>query len=490
MRKIIFLTLLTASASILQAQIYLADNGLTVTGTGNQKKVSLGSTTVMANSQTLFDFGTNVSTSVLFRKGATNYFFIGNNGSIGINTITPLSTVKLDVNGTIRATALLFPTSAAAGKILSSDASGNANWTSYTAGYIKSNGTLFTSSPTIAGSDVSGNISGNAANVTGTITIANGGTGGTTQNVALNNLLPSQASNAGKVLQTNGTDASWVAAAGGSSPWTTSGSNINNSNSGNVGIGAANPATKLHVVGDIRADGGILNFVNNCTSCSSLIPTASFGTTAINGLQIRAKTGSSTDFGFFDPSGNTYLLAYTGSNSLYFGDDAVLNPTKKLYLDGKSDTYISEVTGNTIGFITGGSERLRIDASGNLGIGITTVPVGYKLAVAGNIITEKVRVKLQSAGWPDYVFHSGYQLPSIKEVEQFIKENKHLPGVLSAQEVGKNGLDLGDNQAIMLKKIEELTLYIIELNKKSEKQDKELKDLRKEFEELRKAISN
>jgi hypothetical protein len=114
------------------------------------------------------------------------------------------------------------------------------------------------------------------------------------------------------------------------------------------------------------------------------------------------------------------------------------------------------------------TEAMRILNNGNVLMG-TTDDVGYKLAVKGNIITEKIKVKLQSAGWPDYVFNGEYKLPSLKETEQFIQQNNHLPGVPSAATIEKEGLDLGDGQAVLLKKIEELTLYMIEMNKKIEK---------------------
>lgn len=114
----------------------------------------------------------------------------------------------------------------------------------------------------------------------------------------------------------------------------------------------------------------------------------------------------------------------------------------------------------------------------------------YKLAVNGNAIFEKVTVKLYS-NWPDYVFNKNYDLPSLKTIETFINNNKHLPGVPSADEVKKEGIDLGDNQAILLKKVEELTLYIIEQNKKIEKLEAEkdaLKNLQKQIDELKALI--
>jgi len=128
------------------------------------------------------------------------------------------------------------------------------------------------------------------------------------------------------------------------------------------------------------------------------------------------------------------------------------------------------------------TERMRIDAQGNVSIGAISA-YGYKLAVAGNMIAEKIRVKLQT-NWPDYVFHESHSLPSIKELETFIKTNKHLPGVPTAKETKENGIDLGQNQAILLEKIEELTLYLIEQNKKIEAQQKRLEEQDKRLKEL------
>lgn len=95
----------------------------------------------------------------------------------------------------------------------------------------------------------------------------------------------------------------------------------------------------------------------------------------------------------------------------------------------------------------------------------------YKLYVEGGILTEKVKVALRStANWADYVFADDYKLKPLKEVETFIKTNNHLPGIESAQELVEKGLDLGEMQAKQMGKIEELTLYIIEQDKKIEQQ--------------------
>lgn len=107
-------------------------------------------------------------------------------------------------------------------------------------------------------------------------------------------------------------------------------------------------------------------------------------------------------------------------------------------------------------------EALRIDNLGNVGIG-TSTPT-EKLAVNGNIRTKKIIVT--QSEWPDYVFDSAYNLPSLESISSYIKENKHLPEMPSATAIEKDGHDLGEVQRLLLKKVEELTLYVIELERK------------------------
>lgn len=102
-------------------------------------------------------------------------------------------------------------------------------------------------------------------------------------------------------------------------------------------------------------------------------------------------------------------------------------------------------------------------SSGNVGIG-TTDTKGYKLAIAGSVVAESVTVKLQ-ANWPDYTFKNDYKLLPLKEVEAFINENSHLPEVPSEAEVKNNGINIAEINATLLKKIEELTLYVIQQQK-------------------------
>lgn len=116
---------------------------------------------------------------------------------------------------------------------------------------------------------------------------------------------------------------------------------------------------------------------------------------------------------------------------------------------------------------------------GKMGIGVNTFPAGesYRLYVEGGIRTRKVKV--DQAVWSDYVFDSSYQLRPLQQVEAFIKTNKHLPEVPSAEEVKKEGTDVADTQALLLKKIEELTLYIIEQEKRLKSVEQELSDIKK-----------
>jgi len=118
--------------------------------------------------------------------------------------------------------------------------------------------------------------------------------------------------------------------------------------------------------------------------------------------------------------------------------------------------------------------------------GATTAQIAnYSLAVRGTAVMDRVKVKTYG-GWPDFVFEEKYNLLPLPELEQFIKTNKHLPEVASAADVEKEGIDLGDNQKVLLKKVEELTLYLIEQNKKLALQGNEINNLKLQLSRLEK----
>ena len=117
-----------------------------------------------------------------------------------------------------------------------------------------------------------------------------------------------------------------------------------------------------------------------------------------------------------------------------------------------------------------------------IGSNVSKTPAGYRLYVEDGILTEKVKVAIKTtADWSDKVFDAGYKLKSLAEVNQFILTNKHLPGVPSAADVVEQGVDVGKMDAKLLEKIEELTLYSIQLEKDNQQQrtinEQQAKDL-------------
>ncbi|QRY57122.1 hypothetical protein [Sphingobacterium siyangense] len=115
-------------------------------------------------------------------------------------------------------------------------------------------------------------------------------------------------------------------------------------------------------------------------------------------------------------------------------------------------------------------------SQGNLGIG--TKNPQDKLSVNGKIRAHEIRVTTATADWPDYVFKADYDLKPLSEIEQYIKNKGHLPGVPTASEAESNGIELGELNKVLLKKIEELTLHAIETKKHIEQQDKEISALK------------
>lgn len=135
---------------------------------------------------------------------------------------------------------------------------------------------------------------------------------------------------------------------------------------------------------------------------------------------------------------------------------------------------------STLDFGTNNVSRMRINADGKVVIGAAATPAGYRLFVEEGILTEKVKVAIKtSAEWSDYVFSNEYQLAKLSEVEDYVNEFQHLPGMPSAQEVVENGIDVAKMDAKLLAKIEELTLYLIEMNARMLKMEKALEEFKK-----------
>lgn len=111
-----------------------------------------------------------------------------------------------------------------------------------------------------------------------------------------------------------------------------------------------------------------------------------------------------------------------------------------------------------------------IITASKIGVGIPSseIPKDYKVAIAGGLIVEDVLIELKET-WPDYVFGKEYSLLPLKEVENYIMRNGHLKNIPSAQKVANEGINVGEMNVKLLEKIEELTLYIIQQEKRIEK---------------------
>ena len=131
-------------------------------------------------------------------------------------------------------------------------------------------------------------------------------------------------------------------------------------------------------------------------------------------------------------------------------------------------TWQYDIGGGFMSFYQGSvGNRLVIRNDGNVGIGTTSPDA--KLAVKGHIHTQEVRVDMTGSMVPDYVFEDSYNLRPLSELENYINQNKHLPEVPSATEIEANGVKLAEMNMVLLKKVEELTLYVIELKKEVDK---------------------
>jgi hypothetical protein len=117
----------------------------------------------------------------------------------------------------------------------------------------------------------------------------------------------------------------------------------------------------------------------------------------------------------------------------------------------------------------------KLYVSGNVGIGTNTPKEA--LSVNGNIRSKQIKVEI--ANWPDYVFKPNYKLPSLNEIKSYIELNQHLPDIPSEEDVVKNGLNLGEMNRLLLKKVEELTIYLIEKDKVISEQQHKLTEQEK-----------
>lgn len=251
------------------------------------------------------------------------------------------------------------------------------------------------------------------------------------------------------------------------SPLITSGSNVYFSNTGNVGIGTSTPSVKLSVVGGISLTGTvpIFSITERTVLQMTMVPSNDF-TRSIYGQNIQWNNISNkwkipdqqySDFSFIkmENGGDIAFFSRTG----YGATPEMTNTEMNAY------------------------RRMTVFSNGSVGIG-TASPGTFKLAVEGKIGARKVIVT-DAINWPDYVFSDKYELMTLPDVDSYIQINGHLPEVPSAKDVATNGIDVSETQAVLLRKIEELTLYLIEHDKLLKEQQRITDSLRNEIKQLK-----
>jgi hypothetical protein len=228
---------------------------------------------------------------------------------------------------------------------------------------------------------------------------------------------------------------------------------------GKFGIGTTSPGYTLDVAFNTNGNDGIR--VTNTNS----------GTTAQVQNRVINDAGS---------------IGYTGISSSGYTSYIPLNGGQAFFGSYNVPVSIFTQSASPIVFYPNSVESMRITPAGNVGIGTTTPD--QLLSVAGNIHAQEVLVNL--TGFEDRVFKKTYHLPTLPELKTYIDKNHHLPDVPSEAEVVKNGLKLGDMDRTLTKKVEELTLYLIEKDKQISQQQATNQTLQQEIDELKKQVSN
>ena len=279
---------------------------------------------------------------------------------------------------------------------------------------------------------------------------------------------------------------------------------------GNVGINVQNPTANFNTSGTLKFEN-----LTDSTNPFKILGTDNSGNVfEYNPAEISGGVGTVNDFDWLKPDGTfpssiddtIYTNGNVGINvqnpTANFNTHGTLkfenladstNPFKILGTDTNGNVFEYNPAELSAAGTIGHFDWLKPDGSepnaitdniytnGKVGINTKTFPTNvgnvnvskYSLFAKGGILTEEVRVSL-SSDWADFVFLEDYKLESLEKVEKYISENKHLKDVPSAEEVKQKGIELGEMNKILLMKIEELTLYVIEINKKLELQNAEI----------------
>jgi hypothetical protein len=261
--------------------------------------------------------------------------------------------------------------------------------------------------------------------------------------------------------------------AGNNSSITAADAKMTITSTGNIGIGTTTPTLgKLQIEGAVSTD-----LLHVSTGPSS------------NGLSMSVVSGYPT-FGFntmlnsgykFIGDGYAGMFQYSpvAGDLNYFSSNA--SGTSGGGISFLGSFFTLDAAGR-VGLSTG-TPTAKLHVNGNMVIGAGSInpATGYSLSVDGKIIAEEIKVQL-STGWPDYVFSSNYKLMPIEELENSINKNKHLPNIPSAADItAEKGFELGEMNRKLLEKVEELTLYIIQLKKENNSMETRLNKVEKKL---------
>lgn len=225
----------------------------------------------------------------------------------------------------------------------------------------------------------------------------------------------------------------------------------------NIGIGTTAPIAKL----DIKGAG-------TTSSTNTLTLRNSNGDTLLR-MRDDGRMGigyNGTTYGRQINLGGTGINLYTANEIAFGGAIFPTDTSLILWSNSNANNYLvfQPSWGNTgIGTYTPNA-KLHINGSQLIGSNSARIATGYSLSVDGKIMSEESTV-LPSGSWPDYVFDDSYKLMPLEELESSIRLNKHLPNIPPAAVIEKKGIDLGDMNRRLVEKVEELTLYLIELKK-------------------------
>jgi hypothetical protein len=235
---------------------------------------------------------------------------------------------------------------------------------------------------------------------------------------------------------------------------------------GGIGIATDSPTGRLDVQGDASSTSSVSSFTTNYTGNSDIravnaVSTPAdgygYGIDATGGYRGVQGTGAGGAYTGTTIGVRGYASGTAGTRTGVYGYASNSGGTNAYGVYGLANG----ATNNWAGYFSSGNVYI----ANELRIGLTGGATGYDVAVDGKIICEELKVQ-DSGSWPDYVFADEYELKTLEEVEAHIEANSHLPGVPDAATVEEDGIMIGEMQKVMMEKIEELTLYMIDANKR------------------------